>query len=276
MMRWREATEIVGTVWQRALLDALAAPRRFRRLAPHLWRASNMVFHPGIAAVPLSSIPSSERPVRMLASGWLPGGTPPQDLYALLRIVRWIEPRAIFEIGTSRGVAAAHLALNSQATIYTLDLPEEMAADVEGYSPGDLQLLQSADEIGRDYRPFNSDGRIRQLFGDSRNFDYRPYCAAMDLVLVDGCHTYEGVLSDSRHAFELLGEKGIILWHDFANLVEVTRAVKTLARKWPISHLEGTCFAMYVRGMEQVPYFSGSPSRVEKEAVGVNLQGTEA
>jgi hypothetical protein len=70
----------------------------------------------------------------------------------------------------------------------------------------------------------------------------------MDFVLVDGCHIYDGVLSDSQKALDLLGGRGVILWHDFANLREVTRAVRKLARKWPIYHVEGTFLALYVRG----------------------------
>jgi hypothetical protein len=123
-----------------------------------------------------------------------------------------------------------------------------MAANLSGYSPGDLELLQPQEVIGEEYRPYNKNGQIQQLFGDSRLFDYRPYLQSMDFVLIDGCHVYDGVLSDSQKAFDLLGDRGVILWHDFANLREVTRAVKTLARKWPIYHIEGTYLALHVRG----------------------------
>jgi len=201
----------------------------------------------------------------MLSNGWPLGGMPPQDLYAVLRVVKWIKPRKIFEIGTFKGITTTHLALNSEAEIYTLDVPREMAANMDGYSPGDLELLQPREAIGKTYRPFNKEGQIRQLFGDSRLFDYRPYLGSMDLVLVDGCHVYEGVLSDSQRAFDLLGKRGAILWHDFANLRDVTRAVRTLARKWPIHHIEGTFLAMYVRGTSASDELNGNlqlPSEV--------------
>jgi hypothetical protein len=244
--RIREAAEILTTVWRRSVADAMVSPSRFRVTAPEIWRVSNMLFHPGITSLPLSEIPSSEKPLQMLSSGWPPGGTPPQDLFAILRVVRWLNPRRIFEIGTSEGITTAHLAMNSEAEIYTLDLPREMAGNLKGYSPGDLSLLQPRDQIGRAYRPFNRNGQIRQLFGDSRTFDFSPYRRSVDLVFVDGCHLYEGVLSDSQNAFDLLGESGIILWHDFAGLRDVTRAVKRLANDWPLYHLEGTWLAMYV------------------------------
>jgi hypothetical protein len=248
MTRVREALEITTTVWRRAFLDAVLSPGKFRQSLPDFWRASTMLFHPGIASLPLAQVPSSDTHIRMLSSGWLPGATPPQDLYALLRIVRWLQPKKIFEIGTSQGITTAHMALNSEAEIYTLDLPRELAGDLRGYSAGDLQLLQPCAEIGKGYRPFHANRHILQLFGDSRTFDYQPFRGTMDLVLVDGCHVYEGVISDSEKALHLLGESGAILWHDFANLRDVTRAVKTIAKEHRIFHLEGTWLALYVRG----------------------------
>jgi hypothetical protein len=215
----------------------------------------------------LSDIPSSEKPVQMLSSGWLPGSTPPQDLYAILRILRWLKPERIFEIGTSAGITTAHMAMNSEAEIYTLDLPRELASDLNGYSPGDLSLLKPRDQIGTACRPFNRNGQVRQLFGDSRVFDFTPYRGSVDLVFVDGCHLFEGVLADSRNAFDLLGEKGVVLWHDFARLRDVTRAIKRLAKERPIYHLEETSLAMYLRAnvelAELKPRSSHSPQVVE-------------
>jgi SAM-dependent methyltransferase len=208
-----------------------------------------MLFHPGIASLALCDLPSSEKPIQMLSSGWPIGATPPQDLFAILRVVRWLNPKRIFEIGTSTGITTAHLAMNSEAEVYTLDLPRELADNLGGYNAGDLSLLQLRDQIGSAYRPFNRNGQIRQLFGDSRTFDFSPYRRSVDLVFVDGCHVFDGILSDSRNAFDLLGERGVILWHDFANLREVTRAVKRLASERPLYHLEGTWLAMYVQGV---------------------------
>lgn len=70
----------------------------------------------------------------------------------------------------------------------------------------------------------------------------------MDLVIVDACHLYEFVVSDSRHAFDLLGDSGAILWHDFANSLDVTTAVCELAGRHTIFHIEGTWLALCIRG----------------------------
>lgn len=39
----------------------------------------------------------------------------------------------------------------------------------------------------------------------------------MDLIIVDVCHKYEYVKSDSKNAFRILRPKGWILWPDYRN-----------------------------------------------------------
>jgi hypothetical protein len=58
--------------------------------------------------------------------------------------------------------------------------------------------------------------KICQLYGDSATFDFTPFFG-MDFIFIDGSHSYEYVLNDSRKAIQLLREgKGVILWHDYA------------------------------------------------------------
>lgn len=208
-----------------------------------------MLFHPGIADFEVAHIPPPERAIQMLVTSAGYGGMPSQDVYALLRVVRWIQPRRVFEIGTFQGVTTAHVAVNCNAEILTLDLPRDLARNVEPYTENDARLLQSREEIGSAYRSLNTDGRIHQLFGDSRSFDYSGYTGSMDLVLVDACHRYDSVISDSRNALRLLSDRGAILWHDFGNSRDVLRALQTVATTIPIVHLEGTALALYTRGI---------------------------
>jgi Methyltransferase domain len=238
----------VATVWRRAFLDALIAPHRFRRMMPEFRRISDMLFHPGIASLHLAQIPAPQEPVQMLTIGSGYGGMPAQDLYVLLQVVHWLKPKRIFEIGTFQGLTTAHMILNSDAEIFTLDMPRDLATHVSGYSQEDMKLLQPREDIGKRYRAVSCDGRVHQLFGDSRKFDYGPYQNSMDLVLVDACHLFDYVMSDSRNAFKLLRETGAILWHDFGNSIDVNRACKLLAKQEPIFHLEGTWLALHVRG----------------------------
>jgi hypothetical protein len=208
-----------------------------------------MLYHPGILSLHPSNIPTDGRPIQVLPVGWGPGDMPIADLCALLRLAHWIQPRRIFEFGTYRGVTTSNLAANVDARIVTLDLSRESAGDLAEYSRSERELVLPEDEIGSAFRHGNRDGRIQQLFADSRSFNYQPFHKTMDLVVIDACHLYDYVVSDSQNAFELLGEKGAILWHDFGNLLDVNRAVKHLSRKYPIFHLEGTWLALYLRGI---------------------------
>ena len=37
----------------------------------------------------------------------------------------------------------------------------------------------------------------------------------MDLIFIDGGHTYSVVKNDSEKSFDMLSSSGIILWHDY-------------------------------------------------------------
>lgn len=236
----------VATVWRRAFLDVLIAPQRFRRVMPALRRTSDMLVHPGIDTLDPTRMAAHGTPVQILSLNPGYGGMPSQDLYALLRVVHWLRPERIFEIGTFRGLTTAHMALNSNAEIFTLDLPRDLADCTKGYSRADLALLQSREEIGKEYRDFAD--RIHQLYGDSRVFDFTPYRGSCDLVLVDACHLFDYVMADSQSAFKLLREAGVVLWHDFGSSTDVNRACRMLAREYKIYHLEGTAIALYAKG----------------------------
>jgi predicted O-methyltransferase YrrM len=263
-LRIRDSIITISTVWGRTFLDAIIAPRRFRSVMPQMRQLSDMLHHPGIQSIEVSALPAPETPIQMLSIAPGHGGMPAQDIYALLRVVRWIKPKVIFEIGTYQGVTTAHLALNSDAQIHTLDHPREMATNLKSYTPIDAAAVQVRDQIGRFYRQSNQAGRIHQLFGDSRTFDYQAYYGSADLVLVDACHLYDYVISDSHQAARLLGPRGVIVWHDFGNSCDMVRALKQVSRELTVYHVAGSAIAFHPRG---VSWIGETPSE-SKEIVG--------
>ena len=73
----------------------------------------------------------------------------------------------------------------------------------------------------------------------------------IDFVFIDGAHTYDYVLNDSRKAIDLLrGGKGIILWHDYADWFYVRKAINYLRTTDPrfanIRSIPGTSFACLI------------------------------
>jgi predicted O-methyltransferase YrrM len=56
---------------------------------------------------------------------------------------------------------------------------------------------------------------IKQLWGDSAQFDFAPFFNSMDLVFIDGAHSADYVKKDTENALKLIKpEGGIIIWHD--------------------------------------------------------------
>jgi predicted O-methyltransferase YrrM len=178
-----------------------------------------------------------------------------QELAVLNGVVLRQKPKAIFEIGSLDGRTTVNFARSSPAdcVIYTLDLPPsqlgELTAPMNVYDRGLVERSVLGGRIAS-RRSANLPGpeKIRSLLGDSMKFDFSPYHGKIDLVFVDAAHTYEFVLSDSRNAFKLLRHgKGIILWHDYCDDLEVVTAIDQFRREQPalgpFFHIEGTTLA---------------------------------
>ena len=169
------------------------------------------------------------------------------ELLCLARLARATAARTVFEFGTFDGRTTLTLAANApDATVHTLDLPP------------DTETAMPIEQIERIYvfkpvsgarflgRPEAS--RIRQHFGDSATYDYGALRGTIDLVFVDGSHSYPYVVSDSRNALALLGARGgVIAWHDYGVWPGVTRALEELAREPAFAglrHVEGTTLVL--------------------------------
>ena len=145
-----------------------------------------------------------------------PGQLPMAESAVLASVCQHLRPERIFEIGTYRGASALNMAMNTppQTEILTLDL--DPAARVETkyrLEMGDIGGVPFA--LGECYRGTAFEPRIRQLYGDSALFDFRPFYASADLVFVDGNHGYENVKSDSENAFRVVRPGGVVLWDDY-------------------------------------------------------------
>jgi predicted O-methyltransferase YrrM len=141
-----------------------------------------------------------------------------------------IQPKMIFEFGTFRGRTALNFALNSppECRVFTLDVPKEGRGEVIGRSNyADGHIIRQS-ETGVDYRGRDVAPKIEQLYGDSTRFDFSAFHGQVDLVFVDGGHSYEVARSDTRNALTMLRPGGVILWDEFANYGDyhdVTRAI---------------------------------------------------
>jgi hypothetical protein len=177
------------------------------------------------------------------------GGVGSLELIVIAKFIRQLKPRQVLEIGTHRGRTTLNIAANCEesTTIYTLDLPPEMmlatrlCVDKEDRKYINKQI-SGEKFIGTIYAE-----RIIQLYGDSASFDFSPYYNSIDFIFIDGSHSYDYVMNDSRLALKLLRNgHGLIIWHDYDAWDGVTQALNELFTQDDefkgLRNIEGTSF----------------------------------
>jgi predicted O-methyltransferase YrrM len=154
---------------------------------------------------------------------------------AIARIIKTFNPEKIFEIGTFDGRTTLNIAMNSSenSKVFTLDLPQNIMHNTKFRTNPNEHLYIKKERSGLIFHGHSKAERIiTQLYGDSATFDYTPYVGQMDLVFIDGAHTYDYVLSDTKIALKLLKPTGgIIIWHDYNSITYtgVTKAINYLS-----------------------------------------------
>ena len=171
------------------------------------------------------------------------------DMMFVVAIAKYRQAKRLFEFGTSTGRTTCGLAsIGEDAEVFTLNLPPE--AD-QRYGPYIGKLIETC--------PYRH--RIRQLFGDSRDFDTKPYTKSMDYVFVDADHSYEGVKSDTKKAFEMLAPGGIVVWHDYApKSPGVYGYLSELSEARSLFRIKNTCLVLHIDGVETTHF---KPARIE-------------
>ena len=145
------------------------------------------------------------------------GNVSPFEIDVINKLVKFYASKTIFEIGTFDGRTTLNLAAHSpsDAQVYTLDLPQtEIDATALRIDQGD-RLFINKPRSGVRFQNSEVAQKIIQLYGDSAKFDFSPYFNKIDFLFVDGSHSYDYVIQDSKTALNLIREDGIILWHDY-------------------------------------------------------------
>lgn len=180
------------------------------------------------------------------------------DAPILRYLYRNLKPQRHLEFGTWSGIGACYCLEESAATVWTINLPEgelidgrpaytEPLAEVPaGAEPirkeqsGAIYQTDAGVLIGRRYREAGFGHRVCQIYCDSQEWDTSAYPADFfDSVLVDGGHTEDVVVSDTRKALSVTRKGGIIMWHDFCPdpavfgyFPSVTGVIAGLTRNW--------------------------------------------
>ena len=167
---------------------------------------------------------------------------PPDECACLARLVRYLQPRTVFEFGTFRGRTTRLIAANAPAgaEVYTIDLPPKRFRHFSG---------ASEELLGEEFSGHHVVAKIRQLYGDTRTFDFHPFYESMDLIFIDGDHRYEGVRSDTQQALRMIKPGGVIIWDDYQALHPgVMHCLNELGKERALFRIKSTRFA-YHRAM---------------------------
>jgi predicted O-methyltransferase YrrM len=163
--------------------------------------------------------------------------------------------KKIFEFGTCSGKTTYLMGLNSSDDTRIVSIT---------LNPYDLNNIRKIDKDNKVsfrniinesvYDKFLFSGKevekkIEIIFQNSLNFDYNKYKKEMDLIFIDGGHTYSVVKSDSEKSFEMINKNGIILWHDYVpgkrsskDIVKYLNEISKQKKIYKIKHTSLCCF----------------------------------
>lgn len=186
----------------------------------------------------------------------------------LVSTLKLLGPAKVFEFGTFLGYSSSLFLRNTAASceVHTIDLGDDVERfrEAETYSEAELH---SDDRKNDDYLrftqgakgayylrdlPSDQRGRLTMLRGDSTQLDVgaHGYAGKFDVVFIDGGHDTTTIASDTAKALEMVGDDGLILWHDFNSTIhsDVTDYVCDFARNRLVLHVQSTMLAMLLVG----------------------------
>ena len=162
--------------------------------------------------------------------------------------------KRIFEFGTCSGKTSHIMAMNApkEGRVYTLTIHPSQLEQLSFENDDDRLHENIAKEEAKFdifyYSDLSSSKKIEQIFSDSKQFDESKFRDSFDLILIDGAHTRSYVMSDSRKAFSMLKNGGVILWHDYKpEAPDVFSYLNELASEMPLRHISGTDFVIFQR-----------------------------
>jgi Methyltransferase domain len=158
------------------------------------------------------------------------------ELAVLIKAIRRVRPVVMVEFGCNDGMTAKRILED------VFSIEQYIGIDVARGHRTTLPQQQDEVPLVPGYHVLG-ERRFFMHTCDSREVHELPPC---DAVFIDGDHSFDAVIRESRIARQWLRRPGIIAWHDYGNpAVEVTAALDHLAAEgWPIAHVESTWLAL--------------------------------
>jgi len=168
------------------------------------------------------------------------------DIVMLKLLAKKLTPCSYLEIGSLRGESIASIAeVAHDCTSVTLS-DQEM--NDFGFNPNYIKIHGVYSKNIKNLTTYRQ---------NSQTFDFSKLNKKFDLIFVDGDHSYDGVLFDTRTVFNLLKDKNsIIVWHDYGFDCEKVRHEILSAildgtpdkYKGNLYHVSNTMCAVFMRG----------------------------
>ena len=172
------------------------------------------------------------------------------EINVLNSIVKYKNSKRMVEVGTFNGNTSVNLAANSSsdAIITTLDLPPDWDGKYNINVPDIYVNVTDRNAVGKQI-PENNQyaSKIKQVFGDSAKLDWSSIDGPFDFVFIDGNHHYDYVCSDTNNAWKHLSLGGVIIWHDYGMIEDVSRAVDEFCADKKLYIVRGTRLAISIK-----------------------------
>jgi len=202
---------------------------------------------PGIETVSVNLLNLYQRKIGLSADAG--------EVMTLCAIEKFMGARNVVEIGTYDGNTTLNLAANlpDDGRISTIDLPPNWDRKFLYEVPGNYWNVTDRNRIGIQYRGTPYEGKIRQVLGDSAGVDWSALNPPFDMVFIDGCHYRDYVKADTENAIKHIRPGGVIVWHDYGDLKDVSRVVDETAGRITIWAVRGTRLAVGWTGSSPLP-----------------------
>lgn len=149
-------------------------------------------------------------------------------------------------------------------------------------SEKELRGMNASENFIKSIGYFSKDiPNLTNIEANSHEFDFSSLNKQFDLIFIDGDHSYEGVLNDTRKTFGLRKDKNsIIVWHDYSYLIDDVRytTLKAILDGVPkekhknLYHVSNTLCAVYIEDAD-FKTKATEMQEVPDKVFSVNLKG---
>jgi len=193
---------------------------------------------------------------------YLEGTSLPTDLLLLKKLARSIPDCNYLEIGSWRG-----------ESIKTVSEVAEHCTSVT-LSSEEMKIKHTNKDFSDIHGMFSRDVKnLTEILHNSHTYDFTRLEKKFDLIFIDGDHSYEGVLNDTRKTFDLRkNSSSIIVWHDYGITTERVShtTLKAILDGIPaefhknLYHISNTMCAVYMENNKLPTYETRFPTTPNK------------